>query len=48
LAAQQSWRHNLRVFGEAESHLLPTTLSNVKQFFLFRLSAQDARMIAVS
>jgi hypothetical protein len=26
-------------------HLLPTTLANVKQFFLFRLSAQDARMI---
>ncbi len=26
-------------------HLLPTTLANVKQFFLFRLSAQDARII---
>lgn len=27
-------------------HLLPTTLANVKQFFMFRLSAQDARIIA--
>ncbi len=26
-------------------HLLPTTLANVKQFFMFRLSAQDARII---